>query len=88
MAQLGLDPDQMTRLAKTMKAEAEKIESAAKSVGGQLRSVWWRGKDADDFKGRWDGQHSKAIHEAAQLLRDASDHITRQVKDQRQASGA
>ena len=88
MAQLGLDPDQMTKLAKTMKGEAEKIEAAAKSVGGQLRSVWWKGKDADDFKGRWEGQHNKAIQEAARMLREASSQVTKQVSEQRQASGS
>lgn len=87
MAQLGLDPEQMAALSKTMKTEAEKIEASAKTVDGKLRGVWWKGKDSEDFKGRWEGQHRKAIQDAARLLREASEHITRQVNEQRQASG-
>jgi len=88
MAQLGLDPEQMAKLSKTMKSEADRIEGAAKTIGGQLRSVWWKGKDADKFTSRWEGQHNKAIMDAARMLREASGDIDKQVSEQQQASGA
>lgn len=87
MAQLGLDPEQMSQLSRTMKTEADAIDAAAKKVDGKLRSVWWKGKDSDSFKGRWEGRHRKAINEAATLLREASQHVDKQVAEQRQASG-
>lgn len=87
MAQLGLDPEAMTQLSKTMKSEADAIDAAAKKVDGRLRSVWWKGKDSDSFKGRWEGRHRRAITEAANLLREAGQHVDRQVAEQRQASG-
>ncbi len=69
MAQLGLDPEQMTQLSKAMKSEADSIDASAKKVDGKLRSVWWKGKDSDSFKSRWEGQHRKAMNDAARLLR-------------------
>lgn len=87
MAQLGLDPEQMTQLSKAMKSEADSIDASAKKVDGKLRSVWWKGKDSDSFKGRWEGQHRKAINDAARLLREAGQHIDKQVSEQRQVSG-
>ncbi len=88
MALLGLDPVQMAQLAKTMRSEADAIDSSAKKIDGKLRSTWWKGKDSDKFKGQWDGKHRKSINEAARSLREAAEHITKQVGEQRQASGS
>ncbi|MCB1271617.1 MAG: hypothetical protein M9942_03810 [Microthrixaceae bacterium] len=87
MAQLGLDPEQMTQLSKTMKTEADSMDASAKKIDSKLRSAWWKGKDADKFRGDWEGRHRKALNDAARLLRDAAEHITRQVSEQNQASG-
>lgn len=86
MAQLGLDPEQMTQLSKTMSSEAEKIEAAAKSLDGRLRAVWWKGKDAEQFNTEW-AAHRKAVQQVAAALRDASKRIDRNVGQQQQASG-
>jgi uncharacterized protein YukE len=87
MAQLGLDPEQMTQLSKTMRAEADAIDASAKKIDGKLRSTWWKGKDSDKFKGQWEGRHRKAVNDAARVLREAGEHINSQVAEQNQASG-
>ena len=87
MAQLGLDPEEMTALSRNMKSEAAKIESAAKSLDGRLRGVWWKGKDAEKFKGDWQG-HRKALAQVTQALNNAAQQIDQNVSQQQQASGS
>ncbi len=88
MAQLGLDPAQMKALANTMVKEAGSIEASSSTVDGKLRSTWWQGNDQKQFVGQWDGQHRKALKSAADLLRQAAKHITKEAEQQIQASDA
>lgn len=87
MAHLGLDPEELTALANTMKKEAANIESASGRVDGQLRKAWWEGPDKKKFMGEWEGTHKKALKQAVKLLQDAATRINKEVREQRQASG-
>jgi uncharacterized protein YukE len=87
MAQLGLDPEEMTALGRSMRAEAAKIDTAAKSLDGRLRGVWWKGKDAEKFKGEWQS-HRKALAQVSEALNAAARQIDQNVGQQQQASGA
>ncbi|MGI9577922.1 MAG: WXG100 family type VII secretion target [Microthrixaceae bacterium] len=87
MARLGLDPEQMTALANTMKKEAGNIDAAAGRLDGKLRSTYWEGPDQKRFQGEWDGKHKKALKDAVKLLNEAASRINKEVSEQRQASG-
>jgi len=87
MAQLGLDPEQMIALSRNMNTEAEKIDSAAKALDGRLRGVWWRGKDAEQFKGDWEG-YKRSLVQVAEALRAAAKRIDQNTTQQQQASGS
>jgi uncharacterized protein YukE len=87
MAQLGLDPEEMTALSRNMRSEAAKIDSAAKSLDGRLRGVWWKGKDAEKFKGDWQA-HRKTLAQVSEALNAAARQIDQNVSQQQQASGA
>jgi uncharacterized protein YukE len=87
MAQLGLDPEEMTALSRNMRSEAAKIDAAAKSLDGRLRGVWWKGKDAEKFKGEWQS-HRKALAQVSEALNTAARQIDQNVSQQQQASGA
>ena len=87
MAQLGLDPEAMQTLSRSMTAEADKVDNAAKTLDGRIRGVWWKGKDADQFKGDWEG-HKRTLTQVADALRAAAKKIDQNVTQQTQASGS
>lgn len=87
MAQLGLDPEEMTALGRNMRSESAKIDSAAKSLDGRLRGVWWKGKDAEKFKSDWQS-HRKALGQVSEALKAAAQQIDQNVNQQQQASGS
>ena len=47
MPQLGLDPEQMGVLSKSLQREAGTIRTLARQLDSQLRSAWWQGPDAE-----------------------------------------
>ncbi len=88
MAMLGLDPEKMTSLAGRMKKEAGEIETAASRLDSSLRAVEWKGPDQKKFIGEWEGTHRKSLKDAVKLLQQASERISKEVQEQRSASGA
>ena len=68
MAQLGMDPEQMGTLQKTMQREAGQIRTLAKQLDGQLKGAWWKGTDADRFRADWDGTHRTGLERIAAAL--------------------
>ena len=88
MAQLGLDPEQMTALQKAFQREATGIRSLGKQLDGQLKAAWWKGTDADKFRAEWDGSHKGQLEKIAASLEDAAKRIGSNVTQQTQASQA
>ena len=88
MAQLGLDPEQMTALQKSFQREATSIRSLGKQLDGQLKAAWWKGTDADRFRSEWDSSHKSQLEKVAAALDEASKRIASNVTQQTQASQA
>lgn len=86
MAQLGLDPEQMTALQKLMQREAGGIRTIAKQLDSQLRSAWWKGTDADRFRSEWDGTHKAQLEKIAAALDAQAKVVQKNVTQQTQAS--
>jgi uncharacterized protein YukE len=86
MAQLGLDPEQMTALQKSMQREAGTIRTLAKQLDGQLKAAWWKGTDSDKFRSEWDGAHKAQLEKVSVALEDAAKRIATNVTQQTQAS--
>lgn len=86
MAQLGMDPEQMTALQKSLQREAGTMRSLAKQLDGQLKAAWWKGTDGDRFRSEWDGTHKSQLEKIAMALEDAAKRIASNVAQQTQAS--
>jgi uncharacterized protein YukE len=86
MAQLGLDPEQMTTLQKALQRDAVAIRSLTKQLDGQLRSAWWKGSDADRFRADWDGGHRAQLEKVSSALEAAAKVVASNVSQQVQAS--
>ena len=86
MAQLGLDPEQMSSLQKAMQRDAGTIRSLSKQLDGQLRSAWWKGTDADRFRSDWEGNHRAQLEKVSAALDAAAKVIATNVSQQTQAS--
>jgi len=86
MPQLGLDPEQMTALQKSLQREAGSIRTLAKQLDGQLKAAWWKGTDSDRFRAEWDGTHKSQLEKVSMALEDAAKRIGTNVAQQTQAS--
>ena len=86
MPQLGLDPEQMGVLAKSLQREAGSIRTLARQLDTQLRAAWWQGPDAEKFRGSWDGEHKAQLEKVAASLEAAAQVVTTNVTQQTQAS--
>ncbi|MBY5161278.1 hypothetical protein [Salsipaludibacter albus] len=86
MAQLGADVDQLEALARAMSSRADQCRTQVSQVDGAVRSAWWRGPHADEFRRWWSGQGRQQVLVAADLLRAQSEHLVSQAGQQRQAS--
>ena len=86
MAQLGLDPEQMSTLQKSMQRDAGAIRTLAKQLDSQLRGAWWKGSDADRFRSDWDGNHRAALEKVSAALEAQAKVIATNVSQQTQAS--
>lgn len=88
MAQLGLDPEQMTSLQKLMEKEAGEIRTMTKQLDSQLRGAWWKGTDADRFRAEWDGTHKSQLTKIAAALDAQAKAVKKNITQQTQASGS
>ncbi|MEI7886064.1 MAG: hypothetical protein WCJ04_01630 [Actinomycetes bacterium] len=86
MAQLGLDPEQMAALQKSLQREAGTIRTLARQLDGQLKSAWWKGTDSDRFRSEWDGTHKTQLERVSIALEDAAKKVAANVAQQTQAS--
>lgn len=86
MAQLGLDPEQMGALQKSLQRDAGTIRTLSKQLDGQLRSAWWKGSDADRFRSEWDGNHRAHLEKVSAALEAAAKVVATNITQQTQAS--
>jgi len=84
---LGLDPEEMERVASRMDAEAQKLDQAIRQVTSQLRSTEWVGPDRTRFEKEWTSEHQVSIRRTVDLLRTNARELKRHAKEQRAASG-
>ena len=88
MAMLGADVEELDRLSKTFKSEAQKIQSVLKTVNSRVAAVVgkdWKGGDAKRFKSAWDG-YKPQLKNVVQALEDAAQLVKREAAQQRSTS--
>lgn len=86
MGQLGADVEALDRLAKRFDEEAQRLTQAVSQITSQVQSAWWKGSDAERFKGDWNGQYAAQLRRVADALRQVGQVARRQSADQRRTS--
>lgn len=88
MAMWGLDVQQVRQLGVQLDQKAGDIESALQTLTSTLGSTQWEGPDATAFRNDWSGQHTSALRQVAQALRDAANKARQNATAQEQAANA
>lgn len=71
MAVWGLDVQQVRQLSSQLNQKAGEIESVLSTLTSALANTQWEGPDAVSFRNEWSGQHTGALRQVANALRDA-----------------
>lgn len=86
MGQLGADVEALDRLSKKFNEESEKIRQAVSQITSQVQGVWWKGQDAEKFKGEWNGQYKAQLTKVADALKQIGEIVKKQAQQQRDTS--
>ncbi|BDZ39628.1 WXG100 family type VII secretion target [Microbacterium suwonense] len=86
MALWGLDVQQVRQLSSQLNQKASDIDGVLSSLTGVLNNTQWQGPDATQFRNDWTGQHTSALRQVAQALRDAANKAQQNAAQQEQAS--
>jgi len=88
MAQLGADVEQLDRLSAKFKTKAAEVDQIVSQISAQLSGTWWKGGDADKFRGEWEGTMRKQLGTLRTLLEATAQTVAKQAADQRSVSQA
>lgn len=84
---VGADIEQLNTLAKAFNDAALELERMTKSVHQAAAGSAWKGQDADTFRNDWNGKARGMLNNASTTLRQASETVRQNAKEQAQASG-
>ena len=85
----GADVAELRQLADRLGRAAASLESAGRLLTHQVTTTTqWRGRDAEAFRGQWDGTYRPSVTAVAAGLRRASEALARNAVEQEDASRA
>lgn len=84
----GLDVQQVRQLSSQLNQKAGEIESALSTLTSALGNTQWEGPDATNFRNDWSGQHTSALRQVIQALRDAATKAQQNANAQEQVSNS
>jgi surface antigen len=88
MAQMsGADADALDRLGLQMEQAGRRLAANSKRLRRQINDSPWTGRNADRFRQEYNTLHTRSIAEAARFLDDAYETLSRNARQQREASG-
>jgi len=82
MAVWGADYQELKNFAKAVKQDADKIEAIAKTLGPKIKSLQWKGPDADTFKNNWDSMYERNLKMLATILDGVAKEADKNAEDQ------
>ena len=88
MAVWGLDVQQVRQLSTQLNQRASDIDGILSTLTNALGATQWEGPDATQFRNDWSGQHSSALRQVAQALRDAASKAQQNASAQEQTSNS
>ncbi len=86
MPMWGLDVQQVRQLGSQLTQKAGEIETLLSTLTNALNSTQWEGPDATAFRNEWSGQHTAALRNVANALRDAGAKATQNASQQESTS--
>ncbi len=86
MAIWGADVEQLRTLGTKLQSGASEIEQQRTNLTRVLESTTWEGPDAQNFRSEWSGNHTSALNQVIQALKEAGQKATRNANEQDQAS--
>lgn len=86
MALWGLDVQQVRQLSSQLNQKAGEIENVLSTLTTALNNTQWEGPDATSFRSEWSGQHTSALRQVANALRDAATKATQNANSQESTS--
>jgi uncharacterized protein YukE len=86
MAVWGLDVQQVRQLSAQLTQKAGDIESVLSTLTSSLQNTEWTGPDATGFRNDWTGQHTAALKQVINALRDAAQKTQANAQAQEDAS--
>jgi len=88
MAVWGLDVQQVRQLSSQLNQKASDIDSILSTLTNALSNTQWEGPDATQFRSDWSGQHTAALRQVGQALRDAANKASQNASAQEQTSNS
>jgi hypothetical protein len=86
MAIWGADVEQLRTLGSKLQNGASEIESHRSNLTTLLNNTEWRGPDADQFKNKWNGEHTTMLKQVVEALNEAGTRAKQNADQQFQAS--
>jgi len=84
----GADVAQLRDAASDFDRKAQELEAIRTLLSSSVSRAPWRGGDAEQVRGEWNGAHSRSLTAAAQRLHDAATALRRNADAQEQTSAA
>jgi Alpha/beta hydrolase len=82
----GLDPTAADALARSLMVSSQQLNSSEVAIRTALYQAWWAGPAANSFRSQWDAGLAARLRQAAQLLSQGSTTVTKNLREQLDAS--
>ena len=82
MAQFGADIEQLEGMSKQFSQEAGTVADLIRRINGHVTATWWQGKNADEFRNRWNQEFSPALGKLAEVLTATADEVRTRAEQQ------
>ncbi|MDY7540848.1 WXG100 family type VII secretion target [Cryobacterium sp. 10I1] len=86
MAVWGLDVEQVRQLSGQLSQKAGDIESVLSTLTNTLGNTQWTGPDSESFRSDWSGQHTTALRQVIEALKNASQKAQANAQAQEEVS--
>ncbi|MEI5671926.1 MULTISPECIES: hypothetical protein [unclassified Nocardioides] len=83
---IGMNTEAVHELAVQMATVADRIRALETRLSTRLAATDWVGRDRERFDAQWQGDHVRALREAAGALEDASRLAADNAREQDRAS--
>lgn len=89
MARLGMDVDEVERVAGQLRQQAGMLQQAISQINGLVTQAtqFWDGSDSKQFQQWWVETHKPNLENAKQALEELSETAKKNAQQQREVSG-